>query len=65
MGRKRGLICEYLREEEVEGGSRVDLSRRQVDLSILNFCKSLVWNVKMIDGRDRVDSRMWVVGGKE
>lgn len=38
----------------------MDLSRGQVDLSILNFCKSLVWNVKMIDGRDRVDSRMWV-----
>ena len=49
----------------MEGGSRVDLSRGQVDLSILDFCKSLVWNVKMIDGRDRVDSRMWVVGGKE
>lgn len=29
MGRKRGLICEYLRRitEEVEGGSGVDLSR--------------------------------------
>lgn len=43
----------------------MDLSRGQVDLSILDFCKSLVWNVKMIDGRDRVDSRMWVVGGKD
>lgn len=53
MERKRGLICEYLRRK-----FGVDLFRGQVD-SKLNFCKSLVRNVKMIDGRDRVDRCGW------
>lgn len=41
----------------MEGGSGVDLFKGQID-SKLNFCKSLVLNVKMIDGKDRVDWKM-------
>lgn len=51
------------KEEKVEGGSGVDLFKGQID-SKLNFCKSLVLNVKMIDGKDRVDWKMWVVRGR-
>lgn len=54
--RKRGL--RVFKEEKGEGGSGVDLFKGQID-SKLNFCKSLVRNVKMIDGRDRVDRCGW------
>lgn len=57
-GKKTGIDLRVFKEEKVEGGSGVDLFKGQID-SKLNFCKSLVRNVKMIDGRDRVDKCGW------